>query len=61
LYSIIECKNKTVSEVSDLVNNGNGEEFTWRLLWRRDMFECEEELKQQLFNWYLMHNGRKKN
>jgi len=47
--------------VSDLVNNGNGEEFTWRLLWRRDMFECEEELKQQLFNWYLMHNGRKKN
>jgi len=29
------------------VNNGNGEDFRWWLLWIREMFVWEEELKQQ--------------
>ena len=41
------------------VNTGKGEEFRWRLPWRRDMFEWEEELKQQLFNLFFNAQWKK--
>jgi len=48
LYSLTLSKDKVISEVGQWGNTDNVESFHWNLLWRRDLFEWEKDLQQQL-------------
>ena len=48
LYSLTLCSEKVISEVGEWVTLDNVESFKWKLLWRRELFEWEKELQQQL-------------
>jgi len=48
LYSLTLSKDKVISEVGQWESTYNVESFHWNLLWRRDLFEWEKDLQQQL-------------
>jgi len=48
LYSLTLCSEEAISEVGEWVTLDNDESFKWKLSWRRELFEWEKELQQQL-------------
>jgi len=48
LYSLTSSSGKVLSEVGQWKTREGAEILEWKLLWRRELFKWEKELKQQL-------------